>query len=147
MCSVWAARRARSWLRASPRTCTSSGMMLVARPPSMRPMFAVVSASIRPSRMPAIACAATWIALTPRSGAMPACAARPRTTTSMWFAPGAHLAEVEVLRAEEADLLADRQHHVDRRMAEPALAAHAHALADDRDARLVVAAEHGRAVG
>src|SRR5436309_1658258 len=43
MWSVWAASRARSWLRASPRTRTSSGTMLVARPPSMRPMFAVVS--------------------------------------------------------------------------------------------------------
>src|SRR5882724_667713 len=91
MWSVWAASRTRSWLRASPRTRTSSGMMLVARPPSMRPMFAVVSASMRPSRMLAIASAATRIALTPRSGAMPACAALPRTTTSRWLAPGARV--------------------------------------------------------
>ena len=48
--------------------------------------------------------------------------------------------------AEEADLLADGEHDVDRRMAEAALAADADALADDRDAGLVVAAEHGRAV-
>src|SRR3989442_509610 len=55
MWSVWAASRPRSWLRASPRTRTSSGMMLVARPPSMRPMLAVVSASLRPRGKAAVA--------------------------------------------------------------------------------------------
>src|SRR5207253_3777707 len=44
------------------------------------------------------------------------------------------------------DLLADREHDVERRVAQAALAADAHALAHDRDARFVVAAEHGRPV-
>src|SRR5439155_1766718 len=61
-------------------------------------------------------------------------------------ATGADPAEVEVAGAEEPHLLADREHDVERRVAEAALAAHADALADDRHARLVVAAEHGRAV-
>src|SRR5437763_1966255 len=65
--------------------------MLTARPPVMTPMLAVVSGSIRPSRIAAIASAATWMALTPRSGAIPACAARPRTTASMRLAPGARV--------------------------------------------------------
>src|SRR5438874_613251 len=91
MCSVCADRRARSWLRASPRTRTSSGTMLTARPPVITPTLAVVSASRRPSRIAAMASAATRIALTPCSGAMPAWAARPRTTTSIRFAPGARV--------------------------------------------------------
>src|SRR5437660_120244 len=61
-------------------------------------------------------------------------------------ATGADPPEVEVAGAEEAHLLADREHDVERRVAEASLAAHADALADDRHARLVVAAEHGRAV-
>jgi len=62
-------------------------------------------------------------------------------------APGAHPGEVQVLRAEESHLLADGEHHVERRVAETALAAHAHALADEGHAGLVVAAEDRRAVG
>src|SRR5262249_46924821 len=41
----------------------------------------------------------------------------------------------------------DGEDDVDRRMAKAVLAAGADALADDRDARLVVTAEDGRAVG
>ena len=79
---------------------------------------------------------------------MPACAARPCTidlevvraggarehhadgvAVEDEAAPRAHALQVEVPRAEQAELLADREHDVDRRMAEPALAAGAHALA------------------
>ncbi len=63
----------------------------MARPPDMVPTLAVVSASIRPSRIAAIASAATRIALTPRSGAMPACEAMPRTTASTRCEPGARV--------------------------------------------------------
>src|SRR5262245_36443804 len=56
---------------------------------------------------------------------------------------GAEAPDVEVLRAEEAELLADREDDVEGRVAEPSLAADADALADDRHARLVVAAEDG----
>ena len=51
--------------------------MLPAMPPRISPTFAVVSASIRPSRMSAIARAAATMALRPSSGAIPECAARP----------------------------------------------------------------------
>src|SRR5207302_1475235 len=61
-------------------------------------------------------------------------------------APGADPPEVEVSGAEEPDFLAYGEHGVERRMAEPALAAGAHALADDSHPRLVVAGEHRRAV-
>src|SRR5256885_13733192 len=56
-------------------------------------------------------------------------------------APSTHAGQVEVLRAEEAHLLADGEHHVERRMAERALAAHAAAPADEGHPRLVVAAQ------
>src|SRR5207237_923919 len=61
-------------------------------------------------------------------------------------APGAEPGEVEVPGAEEPHFLADGEHDVERRMAEAALPAGAHALADDGDPRLVVAAEHRGAV-
>src|SRR5439155_2600291 len=51
---------------------------------------------------------------------------------------------VQVTGAEEADLLADREDDVEGRMPDAALPAHAHALADDRHARFVVAAEDRR---
>ena len=51
--------------------------MLPAMPPEMRPTFAVVAASMRPSGMSAIARAAATTALRPSSGAIPACDARP----------------------------------------------------------------------
>src|SRR5436305_14594889 len=62
------------------------------------------------------------------------------------YAPGAEPGEVEVPGAEEPHFLADGEHDVERRMAEAALSAAAHALADDRDTRLVAAAQHRRAV-
>ncbi len=55
--------------------------------------------------------------------------------------------DVEVLGAEQADLLADGERDLDVAVRDGRVAEHAHDLADDRATRLVVAAEHGRAVG
>ena len=57
--------------------------------------------------------------------------------------PRADQIDVEVAGSEEPELLADGEDDVDGRMAHPVLARRAEALAHDRDARLVVAAEHG----
>src|SRR5687768_11011585 len=78
-------------LRVSARSTTRFGMMLLAIPPSMRPMFAVVSASTRPRRMAAMASAATLMALMPCSGAIPACASSPCTVNCMRLAAGARV--------------------------------------------------------
>ena len=69
--------RARSTAR-SHRSATT----LRAVPPRMVPTFAVVSSSIRPRLRSAIPRAAPTIADRPSSGLMPACAERPRKTTS-----------------------------------------------------------------
>src|SRR5579875_3083094 len=108
--------------------------MLIARPPRMSPTLAVVSASSRPSRLDAV-----------RPGRAREDDAR-RVAVEDEPAPRADAIHGEMTGAEEAHLFADREHDLERRMAEPLLAAGAHALADDREAGLVVAAEHGRAV-
>ena len=82
ICSSCFCRVSSEKLRASPNSRTSAGMMLRASPPEMSPMFAVVSGSMRPSRMRLTAFAAISTALTPRSGSMPAWAALPRSTKS-----------------------------------------------------------------
>src|SRR3954462_9229085 len=65
--------------RASASRVQRSGTMFVpSAPPWMLPTFAVVSGSIRPRRIAAIARAAARIALRPSSGRTPACAAWPR---------------------------------------------------------------------
>ncbi len=77
MWAVCAASSAASWLRTSPSMRQRSGTTLIALPPLIRPMLAVVASSMRPSFMAATADAAAAIALRPFSGAMPACAATP----------------------------------------------------------------------
>ena len=70
--------------RASPRIVQRPGTTFVPPwPPEIVPMFAVVSASIRPSRIAAIARAAASIALRPSSGRIPACACVPRKSASI----------------------------------------------------------------
>ena len=63
--------------------------MLRALPPRISPTFAVVSSSMRPSRISAIARAAAAIALRPCSGAMPEWASRPMKRASMLYCVGA----------------------------------------------------------
>ena len=55
--------------------------------------------------------------------------------------------EVEISRALQANLLAHREHDVDRSVRDVLLAQLMQHLADDRASRLVVTAEHGSAVG
>ncbi len=76
-----------SWERASASSSHHSGMMLRALPPLIRPTFAVVSSSIRPSRRSAIARDAAAIAERPSSGTIPECAGRPwkRTSIERWY--------------------------------------------------------------
>ena len=57
--------------------------MLLAVPPLIVPIFAVVSASRRPNFILAIALAAISIAETPFSGSKPACAVIPLIVTSI----------------------------------------------------------------
>ena len=57
--------------RASPTSRQESGTTFAAVPPSITPMFAVVSSSIRPSFISEIARAAAAIAERPSSGNMP----------------------------------------------------------------------------
>ena len=59
---------------------------------------------------------------------------------------GGEAAHVEVLGAEQPDLLADRERDLDVAVRDRVVAQHAQHLADDRAARLVVAAEDRRAV-
>ena len=66
-----------------------SDTTFVAVPPRIVPMFAVVSASMRPSGMRAIARAAASMALRPASGTMPACAVRPTNVASSLRSDGA----------------------------------------------------------
>jgi hypothetical protein len=69
--------------RASASTVQRSGTTFVLRPPPwIEPTFAVVSVSMRPSRIPATAFAAATTALRPASGRMPAWAAWPRKRAS-----------------------------------------------------------------
>jgi hypothetical protein len=63
--------------------------MFAAAPPRIRPTLAVVSSSMRPSRISEIARAAAAIADLPSSGYMPACAARPWNVMSSCCADGA----------------------------------------------------------
>ena len=74
---IVAAARSPSTLRASPRMRQWPATTLDAVPPSIMPMFAVVSSSRRPSFISAIAAAAAAIALWPSSGLIPACASWP----------------------------------------------------------------------
>jgi len=76
---------ARSWsrLRASSSTEHVSATTFTAVPPSIRPTFAVVCSSIRPSSSEAIALAAASIALRPSSGRIPAWAEAPRKRPSI----------------------------------------------------------------
>ena len=155
-----------SWQRASAENTQRSGTMFPAVPPEMRPTFAVVSSSTRPSRMSAIARAAAWIAERPSSGDMPACAARPWNVISIALrerraeddlADRAFLvvdeaelrAQARVVErggADEADLLLPREHELDPRVRD-ALGEHAaHTLEHLRDRCLVVGAED-RAAG
>ena len=60
--------------------------------------------------------------------------------------PGRQAAEVEVARAEEPDLLTDRERDLDGPVRHAAVAERVQHLADDRQAGLVVAAEDGPAV-
>jgi len=75
--SSCAASLSRSRLRASHSRRHRSGTTFVAVPPLTTPTFAVVSSSMRPTGMAAVARAAATIAERPFSGSMPACAARP----------------------------------------------------------------------
>jgi hypothetical protein len=59
---------------------------------------------------------------------------------------GAQAADVEMLGADQAQLFADREEHVDGTVGDPALAQQPHGFEDGHDARLVVAAEHRAAV-
>ena len=77
--------------RASATSASSahhSATMFRAVPPRMRPTLALVTSSIRPSGMSAIARAAATIAERPSSGYMPACAARPWNVDSSSWAVG-----------------------------------------------------------
>ena len=70
----------------------AAGTMLVASPPWMTPRFAVVSASTRPSFMPAMASRGDLDrADIPRSGQMPAWASRPCTVKDRRLAAGARV--------------------------------------------------------
>ncbi len=89
ICFVWAASFSLWQLRASQNTSTQSGTIFVAIPPLIMPIFAVVSASILPDLILAIAIAAIVIALIPSSGASPACAALPLIFAVMLSCPGA----------------------------------------------------------
>ena len=62
--------------------------MLRAMPPLIVPTFAVVPSSSRPKRSSASAFAAAAMALRPSSGAIPACAARPRNVASIVYCDG-----------------------------------------------------------
>ena len=75
--------------RASAVMVQRSAMTLVAVPPSTVPMLAVVSASMRPSGIRAIAFDAAMIALRPDSGVMPAWADRPTNVAWMRCSDGA----------------------------------------------------------
>ncbi len=88
MCSVCAVSFSSLRERASPRRVTRLVMMFVASPPRMTPMLAVVSSSMRPSFIAAMASAAILMAEMPYSGATPACDSRPWTRNSKWFAEG-----------------------------------------------------------
>ena len=77
-----------SWLRASPATTQRSATTFEALPPFTTPMFAVVSSSMRPSRIAPMARAAATMALRPLSGAMPACAATPWNSAVTRFCVG-----------------------------------------------------------
>src|SRR5215831_8560893 len=160
MCSVCASSFSTLRLRVSPSTTTRVGTMLVARPPWMRPRLAVVSASTRPSFMPAMASLAIWMAESPRSGQIPACASRPVTAKDSRLAtgardqlahavhveneaaPGFELPRVEVLCPQKAILLADAQDELDVPMGDLALAQDPDGFEDGHDARLVVATQH-----
>ena len=76
--------RAGSSERASAASRQRSGTTLVVpTPPCTEPTLAVVSGSIRPSGIAAIARAAASTALWPSSGRMPACAALPWNSASI----------------------------------------------------------------
>ena len=88
MAVSWTDSARSSRLRASAVIEQRSATTLVAVPPSMVPMLAVVSGSMRPSGMRAIARAAARMALRPTSGAMPAWAARPTKVASIRCSDG-----------------------------------------------------------
>jgi len=69
--------------RHSARKLAFSGTPFRTMPPEMTPTLAVVWWSSRPSSSAAMARAAARMAEMPRSGSMPAWAARPVTSTSM----------------------------------------------------------------
>ena len=144
------------------RACSCPATMLRALPPRSSPTFAVVSSSIRPSRISAIARAAAAIALRPSSGAMPEWASRPeeaRVDAVLARRLEHHPADrrgvvedvadarvqaldVERLGAAQADLLLRRQHELDARVRRcPPCTIWRTASSIAGDGRLVVGAE------
>ena len=140
--------------------------MLTAIPPSMTPIFAVVSWSMRPSFICAMPSAATWMALMPLSGQTPAWASRPWTRNSRRFAPGPRvkrkptesLSNTKPVRARSlpvsrhfAPTNPDSSQIVKTTSMSPwgmiLLLQNPHGFANDRHPALVVATEHGTAVG
>ena len=89
MAITWASSAPSSSDRHSAVTAHSSATTLVAEPPVIVPMLAVVTGSIRPSGMAAMARAAAVIALRPCSGWIPACAAVPRMVMNISLCVGA----------------------------------------------------------
>src|SRR3989304_4911193 len=114
--------------------------MLMAVPPSMVPMLAVVSSSRRPRRIAATASLAIRIALIPFSGQTPAWASRPRTVNCSRLAAGAgvELRHIQMPRPQESDLFADGEHDLQLSVGDRFFSKDPKDLADDGDAALVI---------